>query len=307
VRVNIITNLANGVGLQRDYELLKRMLEQRGHVATGVAFDNPRNPPPPADYNIFIEVLVPEFMQFAPNNWIIPNSEWWFGHLWDRHLPLISKVLCKTKDGLRIWRAKVGDRAIYLGFESSDFFRAEIPREKKFLHVAGKSLTKNTATVMDAWRGYKIEAPLTVVSFHPDAQRVTYGVPNVTYYGRLAEETLIGLMNSHLFHLCPSKSEGFGHYIHEALSCGGLVLTTNAPPMNEFAGIDKELLIPVVAKERMREAMANLVSPAGIQQTVARAMSLPMNRITDIHNGARAAYLSERDEFRRIFDEVFYV
>ena len=33
------------------------------------------------------------------------------------------------------------------------------------------------------------------------------------------------IQNANLFHLCPSETEGFGHYIVEALSVGAIVLT----------------------------------------------------------------------------------
>ena len=32
------------------------------------------------------------------------------------------------------------------------------------------------------------------------------------------------LQNRHLFHLCPSETEGFGHHLVEGMSCGAITL-----------------------------------------------------------------------------------
>jgi hypothetical protein len=46
--------------------------------------------------------------------------------------------------------------------------------------MAGKSETKNTAAVMEAWRQYPLP-PLTVIAWKPNIARNCKGVPNVTF------------------------------------------------------------------------------------------------------------------------------
>ncbi|EQD67759.1 glycosyltransferase, partial [mine drainage metagenome] len=48
----------------------------------------------------------------------------------------------------------------------------------------------------------------------------------------LDDAALQRLQNAHWFHLCPSETEGYGHYLVEAMGIGAVVLTTDAAPMN---------------------------------------------------------------------------
>lgn len=311
MRLNIISNLSNGAGLQRDYLLLKGMLEAKGHSVAGVMYDA-KPPYPAADINIWLEImpspswgLLPVALDAAPRNWVIPNPEWWYGELWDQYLPRLERILCKTEDSLRIFRQKLArhnwaDRAQFVGFEALDFYRPEIERQPRFLHMAGKSETKNTAAVMEAWQRHQLPYPLTVVAWKPNIASLCRG-QNVTHVERVDEADMPRMMNEHLFHVMPSKYEGFGHYIHEALGCGGVVITTNAPPMNGFAGVARELLIPVAQTQTMRSATAHLVSGAGVALAVRKAVSLGKERIGQIATAAREAFLADREQFRAAF------
>lgn len=305
MRFNIITNISNGAGLQRDYELIRGMLEKMGHKVTGVQFDQTAQFPPEhgVDVNIFMEIITPQIFSAAQQNWFIPNSEWYFP-CWDGCLNSIGLVLCKTRDCLNIWNRKVGNRAKYLGFESNDFFNPQTKRIPEFLHMAGKSETKNTATVTEAWKTYKIPYPLTVVAFKPEIVRHCTGIQNVKHITRLTNEEVADYMNRFQFHIMPSKYEGYGHYIHEAMSCQGVVLTTDAAPMNDFAGIPKELLIPVQRKEAVRAAYFNHVSPLGVAAAVRKAMELSPIAIEELGNRARIGFLSEREQFRKTFETL---
>jgi glycosyltransferase involved in cell wall biosynthesis len=304
MRFNIFSNITNGAGLQRDYHILKNNLEAAGHQVAGIPYpDTPQNLPT-ADINLFLEIVEPRVMQMAPRNFYIPNSEWYFP-CWDKYLPRMDRVLCKTQDCFQIWAGKVGvQKCRYISFEAGDFYRPEIPRERKFLHMSGKSLTKNTAAVAAAWKEYKIPHQLTVVAYKPEIIKDCVNIPNVTHITRLTEEQVVEYMNSHWFHVMPSKYEGYGHYIHEALGCGGVVLTTNAPPMAQFPGVAKDFLIQVVKRERMRAAWFNHVNTYQIADAVNAVARIDDQRLKTIGEQARAGFLAERAHFRKAFAEV---
>lgn len=300
---NIVTNIVNGAGLQRDYLLLRGLLESYGHQVTGTMFNDANPTFRQHDVNIFLEVIRPEHMRFARRNWVMPNSEWWYPE-WEPCLRGMELVLCKTPDAYAIWNAKVGQRAVYTGFESNDFYRPDVKRVPEFLHMAGKSETKNTAAVMAAWRNYNLPYKLTAVAFKPEIVKLCTGVPNVMHVERYTDEQVIQKMNECIFHIMPSKYEGFGHYIHEAIGCGGVVVTTDAAPMNQFGGIPKEVLIPVASVQPRLAARFNLVSADHIAQQVHRAARMTPERIAEIHTQGRAAFLTERNFFRNVFQSI---
>ena len=51
------------------------------------------------------------------------------------------------------------------------------------------------------------------------------------HMGYLSDQELRTLQNQSAFHLCLSLTEGWGHYIGEALGVGAVTMTVDAPPM----------------------------------------------------------------------------
>jgi hypothetical protein len=321
---NISTNLTNGAGLQRDYELLRRMLESYGHHVNPLMFNDYQQTVPPADVAICLEVINDKHLHRAKECWFVPNSEWYYP-CWNGVLPRFHKILCKTKDALAIWSKKVGAaKCVYIGFESLDFYQPDVPRTPTFLHMAGKSETKNTKAVCDAWKNHSLPYPLTVVAFKKEIVACTRSgwtpqtlqkmtddevlklpvLPNITHVVRMTDEEVARSMNENLFHIMPSKYEGFGHYIHEAIGCGGIVITTDAAPMKDFNGIHKSCLIPVQRKDVRLEAFFNIVDPGNVATVVNRVARTPRAEWDAYRQVARQAFLDDREAFRSKFREV---
>ena len=303
----IVSNITNGAGLQRDYELLRRMLESKGHTVHGEMF-NSNNPTfHRSDVVIFLEVVDPRWFNAQVKEfWMVPNSEWWYVQ-WEPFVNRFSRVLCKTQDCYRLWVPKVGaQKCVMMGFEANDFYRPEIPRKRAFLHLAGKSETKNTWAVAMAWRNFSIPYPLTVSAFKPCIMNICRTVPGINLIERIPEgEALTRTLNENWFHLMPSKYEGYGHAIHEALGCAGVVLTTNAPPMNEYTGLSDHYLIPV-EKVTPRPPLTHFyeVGPAGIMEAVRRAMAQTDDELVRLGTRARIGFLADREAFRKTFNEL---
>lgn len=287
--------------MEKDARLFADLLESLGHTSRLIAYDRPHvGISYPADINLFMEVMLPDFFHNAAKNWLMPNSEWWDYKQYDRVLPQIDKILCKTADCLRIWEAKCPGRCVYTGFESADYY-IDFPCEQKenaFLHLAGNSQTKNTQAVVDAWIQYAIPYNLELVIRDISWIPRVLGKKNITFRGRIPENDVQMALNYRWFHIMPSHYEGFGHVIHEALGCGGIVLTTNAPPMSEIKGVPSELLIPVASTWQRELATCNTVSPEAVYHSVMNAVALPLDRRIQISRIARQSFLQDRKEFR---------
>lgn len=303
MRINIITNLANGIGLQRDFEAVVPKLQAAGHDVAGVQFDRPGRPGL-ADVNLFLEVHVPHLFGFAREQWMVPNPEWclrgWVPNLRGK----FSRIFCKTPDAYRIFSELMEGTAVAcidLGWESRDLYDPAVPRERRFLHVPGKSQNKNTAAILRAWRDFEIPYELTVITEHyPEAGRI----PNVTRLHRIGDDELARLMNACQFHLCPSEYEGWGHYLHEGLGCGAVVITTDAAPMNR-TGAPEELLVPVAWSREHGCAALHAVTAEAIVESVTRAVAWGPEKIRETSEAARAGFLRSREDFRSRFETAF--
>jgi glycosyltransferase involved in cell wall biosynthesis len=189
---------------------------------------------------ISLETVCRHLLDIAPVNWLIPNQEWTKRHDLDLISRAFSKILCKTREGERIFKGYFPDKTHYVGFLARDVFNPQIIRKKRFLHVGGNSSFRGTQEVLDAWKwrkdGTRIDAELLIVS---KALKERPEIPNVKYFDWLSEEELHTLQNECLFHLYPSGTEGFGHAIREAMSVNAVVLTTAAPPMDEIKTASK--------------------------------------------------------------------
>lgn len=295
MRVNVVTNI-NGAGLQRDFELIRDLLVERKHEVKCIQF-NAQFSGAPADITIFLEVVVQAHLFHARRNFLIPNPEWYFDG-WNVLLGNFETVLCKTRACEKIFKASAKARAKFTGFFSRDLFDPMTPRERRFLHVAGKSQTKNTTAIIEAWGSRKIPYPLTIVSDYYHGS-----FPNVEFLKRVDDAMLRHLMNTHLFHLMPSMYEGFGHAIHEAFGCKAVVITTNHEPMNEWCA-PMELLCEPNGMRQHHAAPLCFVPPTEIIKSAHAAWQLPENRIAEIGDQARNFYLEEWMGFHKNFMAV---
>lgn len=304
--VNIVSSMC-GKGLEREYLLLKALLASHDVYSVGIHYTDYANATlVRADINIFLEVVMPNVFNLSRENWLFPNCEWW-NSANDRFLSRFTKVVCKTQDCYRIWSSKVGEsNCVYTGFEARDLYDPGIKRENKFLHLAGQSEFKNTEAVIGAWRSVNWQykpLPLTVVTSQKKYQDLCQGVEGITCLGRVSDDHLVQLLNSHRFHLLPSAYEGFGHALNEGIGCGGLMITTAAPPMSDFAGIQADWKVPVTNKTPRSLAQLSHVSPVGVMVTACKAVAAAEN-IEDLERRSRQAregFLTSRDYFRKKF------
>jgi hypothetical protein len=296
MKIAIVTKIGNGKGLQRDYEILGDLLRARGHEVSGHhhRYGTPKGC---ADLVIFLETCESRLFAMAPRRWLIPNPEWW-DRSWTGLLKHVDLVLCKTRDAERIFR-KLAQRVAYLGFTSRDQMLGDVIRERRYLHVQGGSNLKGTEGILAAWRNHRLELPLTVVSRY----RISVNNPNVVIRQRLSPEDLQEVQNRHVFHLCPSRYEGWGHHIHEGLSVGAVVVVTDHPPMCELGGCTVQIAGP---HDSMTQGLATMarVKARQLVTAVHECQTMSEERIAKQRRAARLHFERERSEFVTTLDRI---
>lgn len=311
VKFNLCSNTDNGVGLQKDCELLRDLLVDWGHQVRLVHYKktNELEECQTANVNIFLEVMAYGILNRAVENWFIPNPEWFAHYDHPEQMSFISKFLCKTHMATDIFKERFAPRVQYIGFEARDLYDPNVPRVRRFLHVAGQSRYKNSAAVAYAFakffddRDLDIRKELTFVGAYPEEVAFARDHKNVTYIQRASDSELKELMNSHLFHIMPSSTEGYGQALNEGLGCGAIVLTTDYPPMNEFVQ-DPNLLIPYQRLVPELAAQRAMVGAMEVKAAVEKAWRLPGHQLAEIRDNARTGFLERRDAFRSAFRRI---
>lgn len=305
--INIIAR-TNGVGLDRDVDLLHSILSTAGYDVT-ISHCRSISPmrslfpgSPRYDANIFIERIFARWLHTAKSNLLIPNQER-FPHRHIKFLNKIDHILCKSQHAKQIF-SQLGHTTHFTGFTSSDLFDESIqPDYQSFLHLAGRSTLKGTETILDLWKKHPEWPTLTLLQCKENApDNVPANIQLISEY--IQHKDIRKKLNTHGIHLCTSLSEGWGHYIAEAMSCRALVVTTDAPPMNELVTPARGVTIPYHQSEPRHLGMNFHVDPYKLEQNIQQLLSMSEDKKTAIGNNARTWFKENENIFRRKFTQT---
>lgn len=301
LKINIIS-LNNGVGLETDQKIIKKALERLGHSVECFSYwyKPKKNKIPKADINIFFEALRPEKFSWAEINWFVPNPEWYGQDL--KLLDELDLILCRTKEVKRIFK-NLNKKTYFLGFTSPDCLLMDIKKDYSLLaHLAGASIQKGTETISQIWENNAQLPHLTLLYFKNVEKANIQQCQNLTWIStRLPEKDFRTLQNSYGIQLCPSETEGFGHYLSEAMSVGAVVLTTDAPPMNEFIR-DPRCLVPYTHSAPKKLGVNYYVDPIELENKIQALVNLPLKELEAIGRNNRINYLKNRVDFHERLD-----
>lgn len=290
LKINLFS-FRNGVGLQTEQKVMQEALELLGHSVVCINYGD-KGRKRKADINIFFEHPLPEKYSWATLNWFIPDPEWY-----TRDIKLLDKmdlILCKTKESLRIF-SDLHYPTYYLGFTSPDCYRSEIKKDfSRFFHLAGGSDQKGTGAILKIWMANPYYSHLTLIKHSSEWIISQRNLKFISTY--LPESELRQLQNQCGIHLCPSETEGFGHYIMEAMSTGAVVVTTDAPPMNEFIQ-DRRCLVPYMKTAEQRLGINYYVNPVELKKKIESLASLTPEELRAIGENNRLLYLRKKREF----------
>jgi hypothetical protein len=313
-RINLIA-WDNGVGLSIDLRLLGERLKQHRHrvslstirrgklrkimrpILTRARIAARRATGRQVrqfDINIFLEHVRAEYLPLAHANLLIPNPEWFNAN--DRELiPALQGVLAKTRHAEVIFRPQLASTR-FIGFTSRDLRDVDVVRRRAFFHLAGRSENKNTEPLLELWRRHPEWPTLTVLQ-NPRTAKPGPPAANIDHrVDYLDEAELRQLQNEHVFHICPSQTEGFGHYLMEALGIGAVTITLDAAPMNELVAPDHGLLVAAKPVGTQNLSTIYTFDAADMERAIAECIAMPDSRVAELRDAARAFY--ERNDRR---------
>ena len=242
------------------------------------------------DANVMLEHIRPEDMPAARRNFFIPNPEWCLPSdvaLLDR----VDAVLTKTRHASAIFSAR-GCRVAEIGFTSEDRLDLSVPRQRTFFHLAGRSRNKGTQRLIGMWRRHPEWPLLTVVQSPREAVPIEPAVANIVHrVDYIDDAELRALQNGSWFHICSSETEGFGHYLVEAMGVGAVTLTTAAPPMNELVEPDRGILVPYARMDTQFLANTYFFDEAAAEAAIERMIAMPEDEMQRMGANARAWFL----------------
>jgi glycosyltransferase involved in cell wall biosynthesis len=265
---------------------------------------------PRFDINFFIESVFPEYLSMARVNTLLVNPEWFRDEIYE-YLPRIDFLLCKTSDGIEAVR-KLPLASRNIGFSSPDkriegFIRSDGPI--RCLHLSGQSALKGSESVVEAWSHHQEWPHLTVVRrakrYGGEEAPPLPSLPNVQYEtDHLTDEELRQLQNECEVHVIPSLAEGYGHIIGEAMSCGAVVVTTDAPPMNELIGPNRGMLIRVERTEKKYRSTLNYIDVADLEVKLNTVFAMSHEQRSELGRNARAWYDAQHVRFENELQEL---
>jgi len=262
----------------------------------------------PVDAVIFFERIIDHpSLAAARHRILIPNPE----RLAPQALDLaarLTEIWHKTRVSVAPLTKALPDlRHTYIGFTSPDF-SGNNPDFNRFIHFKGSSPQKQSEIVMAAWRIHPEWPELNVQSYVRDSAFLDFPEwlrwRNIRMkYCMLPPDQYRSEVTQAGVHLCPSSVEGFGHYINEARSMGALVVTTDAPPMNELIDGTCGILVAPARTEPQNFAVRHIVDVAGFEKAIQIVLDMPIERRKALGAEARRRYLTDRERFQTVLTD----
>ena len=256
-----------------------------------------------ANHLLFIERVFPLWYSAAAKRWLVPNQER-FPHRHIHRLAHVGCVLAKTRHAQQIF-SSLGAKTFLLGFTSEDCLDPAVEKDwNGFLHMAGANTLKGTEELVALWRRHPEWPELVLVQSREHAPRDRPA--NIRLLsGYLPREQLRELQNRCGVHLCPSRSEGWGHYIVEAMSVGAVVLTTDAPPMNEHITPECGILVPANRSEPRHLGTNFFVDPVELECAIEALIKRSPASKRAMGLAARARFVAIDTAFRARARDLF--
>ena len=253
-------------------------------------------PDPTVLCTIHLQRIHTRFVAGPHENWLFPNPEW-YQPVRIPYLAMMDRVLCKTHDAEKSFRP-LSDNVTYTGFsgllpEPGGGGRKDF---RRFLHVAGNNRKKGTDSVVRAWNNHPEWPTLDLVI--EDRARLPFVPENVRVHERISDETLDELRDECGIAVAPSEAEGFGHVLLDAMACGQIVVTVDAPPMNELVDRDRGFLVGWSRSRPCRLGTQYYVDQQELEAAISEALAEGQTSLEMRSGAARDWVISNDQAFR---------
>ena len=230
----------------------------------------------------------------------IPNPEWIPGISIHR-LDKMSEIWHKTKYSYNFFVENSGNITShkYLGFTSMDFgFR--VNNFRSVAHFFGKTtIFRNSEKILNIWtrrtdfptlrmRFYRDDMPLFGSSTWFQSKNIFMKIgidSDQSFYADLSESGI---------HICTSEMEGFGHYINECRSMGGVPIVINGEPMNELVDQHSGYLIEPISVEMRKCARRFKITESALETTLEGIFSSDIDELVLKGKNSRLRFEKER-------------
>ncbi len=255
------------------------------------------------DVAIFLEQIINHpALQEARHRIFIPNPEWLSGQSADLagrctefwHKSQFSKDMLAGlfKDA----------RHRYVGFTSRDP-GIRVRDYRTFLHLRGNLATRRqSGLLIEAWLEHP-EWPDLYTQFH--GADLDVALPNWLPHGNvhlrlgwMSRQDYLETAAAHGIHICTSESEGFGHYINEARAMGALVVTTDAPPMNELVDPASGILVQASSQYPRAFGTGFKIGKDAMEAAIERILSLSPETRRALGMAGRERFIKEQGDFK---------
>ncbi len=129
----------------------------------------------------------------------------------------------------------------------------------------GLQARKNTEQVLKAFVRMGDSKTILLVTAQGNQKYFSQyaSAPNITIsIGSVTRSILKNIYYAHHILVQPSKREGLGLPLYEGMKAGCVVVTTDAPPMNEIRGGVKNIFVPVAQKKKIPNSFVPLYEVA---------------------------------------------
>lgn len=224
-------------------------------------------------------------------------------------------LLCKTKQIYSTLKNFFPDKTIiFTGFTSFDKYDPKIPKDyRKFVHIPGKSPFKGSEIILKTWINHPEWPEITIIARDEIGKRLKfyikkYNPQNIKLITKFLDKNdLEKISNKFGIHICSSRHEGFGHYIHEAKSVKAVILYTNAPSMNETFkdGVDGIGIACVYAEmENDGFCPAFDITEKGLEEAVNKVINMSELELRNIGENSRKSYIAETNRFESRLKDI---